>query len=102
MGSTFKVPWQDQKRLLCSPDCSQLRCWLDELKDKYKGHCRLRPAAAEAYAAIDETKWIDVKDLGSGVIGGVGNAIISRLRKQECGNYQIWIAQEIGPYPAVR
>jgi hypothetical protein len=70
---------------------------VDELKDKYK---RPLPAADLLLTnSYDELMAgvIDVKDLGSGVIGGTECDHLA-LRKKEV-DLQIWIAQGDRPYP---
>ena len=70
---------------------------VDELKDKYK---RPLPAADLLLTnAYDElmTGVVDVKDLGSGVIGGTECDHLA-FRKKEV-DLQIWIAQGDRPYP---
>ena len=70
---------------------------IDELKDKYN---RPLPAAdlllSNSYDAL-MADVIDVKDLGSGVIGGVEcNSLAFRTKEVD---WQIWIAQGKRPYP---
>jgi len=70
---------------------------VDELKDKYN---RPLPAADLLLSnAYDELMLdvVDVKDLGSGVIGGVECDHLA-FRKEEV-DWQIWIAQGERPYP---
>ncbi|MGB8427441.1 MAG: DUF2092 domain-containing protein, partial [Desulfobacterales bacterium] len=70
---------------------------IDELKDTYQ---RPLPAAdlllSDPYAAL-MADVIDVKDLGSGVIGGVECDFLA-FRTDEV-DWQIWIAQGKHPYP---
>ena len=70
---------------------------VDELRVK---HNRPLPAAdlllSDAYAAL-MLDVVDIKDLGSGVIGGVECDFLA-FRKKEV-DYQIWIAQGERPYP---
>jgi hypothetical protein len=70
---------------------------VDELRDKYN---RPLPASdlllSDSYAAL-MLDVVDVKDLGSGVIGGVECDFLA-FRKKEV-DYQIWIAQGERPYP---
>jgi hypothetical protein len=70
---------------------------VDELRVK---HNRPLPAAdlllSDSYAAL-MLDVVDVKDLGSGVIGGVECDFLA-FRKKEV-DYQIWIAQGERPYP---
>ena len=70
---------------------------VDELKDKYN---RPPPAADLLLSAPYEALMldvVDVKDLGSGVIGGVECDYLA-FRKTEV-DWQIWIAQGEHPYP---
>jgi hypothetical protein len=70
---------------------------IDELRIK---HNRPLPAAdlllSDSYEAL-MLDVVDVKDLGSGVIGGVECDYLA-FRKKEV-DYQIWIAQGEYPYP---
>lgn len=70
---------------------------VDELKDKYN---RPLPAAdlllSDSYDALMRDV-VDVKDLGSGVIGGIECDYLA-FRKDEV-DWQIWIAQGERPYP---
>lgn len=70
---------------------------VDELRDKYK---MLLPAAdllmSNPYAALMEDV-TDVKDLGSGVVGGVECDYLAFRAKDT--DWQIWIAQGPRPYP---
>jgi len=70
---------------------------VDELRVKQN---RPLPAAdlllSDAYAAL-MLDVVDIKDLGSGVIGGVECDFLA-FRKKEV-DYQIWIAQGERPYP---
>jgi hypothetical protein len=70
---------------------------IDELRTTYKRHL---PAAnlllSNSYDALMRDV-VDVKDLGSGVIGGVECDYLA-LRKKEV-DWQIWIAQGKRPYP---
>jgi len=70
---------------------------VNELQEKYK---RPMPAAdlllSNAYEELTSDV-IDVKDLGSGVIGGVECDYLA-FRKQEV-DFQLWIAQGDKPYP---
>ena len=70
---------------------------VDELRDK---HNRPLPAAdllmSNAYQAL-MADVVDVKDLGSGVIGGIECDHLA-FRKQDV-DWQIWIAQGDEPYP---
>lgn len=70
---------------------------IDELRSKYDRHL---PAAnlllSNAYDALMRDV-VDVKDLGSGVIGGVECDFLA-FRKENV-DWQIWIAQGERPYP---
>jgi len=70
---------------------------VDELKDKYK---RPLPAAdlllSNSYDAL-MADVVDVKDLGSGVIGGIECDFLA-FRTNDV-DWQIWIAQGKRPYP---
>lgn len=70
---------------------------IDELRETYN---RPLPAAdlllSDAYSAMME-EVVDIKDLGSGVIGGVECDHLA-FRKKDV-DYQIWIAQGSSPYP---
>ncbi|MGB5443129.1 MAG: DUF2092 domain-containing protein, partial [Gammaproteobacteria bacterium] len=70
---------------------------VDELREK---HNRPLPAAdllvSNAYAAL-MLDVVDVKDLGSGVIGGVECDYLAFRAKEV--DWQIWIAQGEHPYP---
>lgn len=70
---------------------------VDELKDTYR---RPLPAAdlllSKSYDAL-MADVVDIKDLGSGVIGGVECDFLA-FRKDEV-DFQIWIAQGKRPYP---
>ncbi len=70
---------------------------VDELREK---HNRPLPAAdlllSDSYDALMQDV-VDVKDLGSGVIGGVECDYLA-FRKKDV-DYQIWIAQGERPYP---
>jgi hypothetical protein len=69
----------------------------DELRDTYN---RPIPAAdlllSDSYEALMRDV-VDVKDLGSGVVGGVECDFLA-FRKEEI-DWQIWIAQGESPYP---
>jgi len=96
-GSTFTFLGKDQNVYMQIPIAGSIEVLVDELKDKYQ---RPLPAAdlllPKAYAALTN-EVIDVKDLGSGVIGGVECDHLA-FRKQDV-DYQIWIAQGDRPYP---
>lgn len=70
---------------------------IDELRSKYDRHL---PAAnlllSDSYDALMEDV-TDIKDLGSGVVGGVECDYLA-FRKKEI-DWQIWIAQGERPYP---
>ena len=70
---------------------------VDELKDKYN---RPLPAAdlllSNSYDAL-MLDVVDIKDLGSGVIGGVECDYLAFRAKEV--DWQIWIAQGAKPYP---
>jgi hypothetical protein len=70
---------------------------IDELRSKYGRHL---PAAnlllSNAYDALMRDV-VDIKDLGSGVIGGVECDFLA-FREEEV-DWQIWIAQGERPYP---
>lgn len=73
---------------------------VDNLVDELRKHNRPLPAAdlllADPYEALMEDV-VDVKDLGSGVIGGVECDYLA-FRKKDV-DWQIWIAQGERPYP---
>jgi hypothetical protein len=70
---------------------------VDELRDKYQ---KMLPAAdlliSNPYAALME-EVTDIKDLGSGVVGGVECDYLAFRAKDT--DWQIWIAQGPRPYP---
>ena len=73
---------------------------IDNLVDELRKHNRPAPAAdlllADPYEAL-MLDVVDVKDLGSGVIGGVEcNYLAFRAKEVD---WQIWIAQGDRPYP---
>ena len=73
---------------------------IDNLVDELRKHNRPAPAAdlllSDAYEAL-MLDVVDVKDLGSGVIGGVEcNYLAFRAKEVD---WQIWIAQGDRPYP---
>lgn len=96
-GTTFTLLGKNQNVYVQIPISGSIEKLVDELKDKYG-----RPLPAtdlllpKAYAALTEGV-VDVKDLGSGVIGGVECDHLA-FRKPDV-DYQIWIAQGDRPYP---
>ena len=73
---------------------------VDNLVDELRKHNRPLPAAdlllSDAYEAL-MLDVVDVKDLGSGVIGGVECDYLAFRAKEV--DWQIWIAQGERPYP---
>ena len=71
-----------------------------ELVDELRKHNRPLPAAdlllSDPYEALMQDV-VDVKDLGSGVIGGVECDYLAFRAKEV--DWQIWIAQGDRPYP---
>ncbi len=96
-GTTFTLLGKNQNVYMQIPISGSIEMLVDELKDKYG---RPLPAAdlllPKAYEALTEGV-VDVKDLGSGVIGGVECDHLA-FRKSDV-DYQIWIAQGDRPYP---
>ncbi len=96
-GSTFTLLGKNANVYMQVPIKGSLETLVDELKDKYR---RPLPAAdlllPKAYAELTEGV-TDVKDLGSGVVGGVECDHLA-FRKKDV-DFQIWIAQGDRPYP---
>ena len=96
-GSTFTLLGKKANVYMQVPFKGTIATLVDELKDKYR---RPLPAAdlllPNAYAELTEGV-TDVKDLGSGVIGGVECDHLA-FRKKDV-DFQIWIAQGERPYP---
>ena len=96
-GSTFTLLGKGKNVYMQVPISGSIETLVDELKDKYR---RPLPAAdlllSTAYEELTEGV-VDVKDLGSGVIGGVECDHLA-FRKQDV-DYQLWIAQGDRPYP---
>ena len=96
-GTTFTLLGKGKNVYMQVPISGSIETLVDELKDKYR---RPLPAAdlllPTAYEKLTEGV-VDVKDLGSGVIGGVECDHLA-FRKQDV-DYQIWIAQGDQPYP---
>jgi hypothetical protein len=73
---------------------------LDHLVDDLRQHNRVLPAAdlllSDPYGTLMQDV-VDVKDLGSGVIGGVECDSLAFRAKEV--DWQIWIAQGAHPYP---
>jgi hypothetical protein len=73
---------------------------VDQLVDELRKHKRPLPAAdlllTDSYEALMQDV-VDVKDLGSGVIGGVECDYLAFRAKEV--DWQIWIAQGERPYP---
>ncbi|MCP9801373.1 DUF2092 domain-containing protein [Synechococcus sp. RedBA-s] len=96
-GSTFTLLGRKANVYMQVPFKGTIVALVDELKDKYR---RPLPAAdlllPNAYAELTEGV-TDVKDLGSGVIGGAECDHLA-FRKKDV-DFQIWIAQGKRPYP---
>lgn len=96
-GSTFTLLGKKANVYMQVPFKGTIETMVDELKDKYR---RPLPAAdlllPKAYAELTEGV-TDVKDLGSGVVGGVECDHLA-FRKKDV-DFQIWIAQGQRPYP---
>lgn len=96
-GSTFTLLGKKANVYMQVPFRGTIVSLVDELKDKYR---RPLPAAdlllPSAYAELTEGV-TDVKDLGSGVVGGVECDHLA-FRKKDV-DFQIWIAQGERPYP---
>lgn len=96
-GSTFTLLGKRANVYMQVPFKGTIETLVDELKDKYR---RPLPAAdlllPKAYAELTEGV-TDVKDLGSGVVGGVECDHLA-FRKKDV-DFQIWIAQGQRPYP---
>ncbi|CAK6701260.1 hypothetical protein ICNINCKA_03041 [Synechococcus sp. CBW1107] len=96
-GSTFTLLGKQANVYMQVPFKGTIATLVDELKDKYR---RPLPAAdlllPGAYAELTEGV-TDVKDLGSGVVGGVECDHLA-FRKKDV-DFQIWIAQGKRPYP---
>ncbi len=96
-GSTFTLLGKKANVYMKVPFKGTIETLVDELKDKYR---RPLPAAdlllPNAYAELTEGV-TDVKDLGSGVVGGVECDHLA-FRKKDV-DFQIWIAQGKRPYP---
>ncbi|MFQ6538057.1 MULTISPECIES: DUF2092 domain-containing protein [Aphanothece] len=96
-GKTFTLLGKGRNVYMQVPINGSIETLVDELKDKYR---RPLPAAdlllPQAYEELTDGV-IDVKDLGSGVIGGVECDHLA-FRKKDV-DFQIWIAQGDRPFP---
>ncbi|WP_254216739.1 DUF2092 domain-containing protein [Synechococcus sp. CCY 9618] len=96
-GTTFTLLGKDRNVYMQVPIQGTIETLVDELKDTYR---RPLPAAdlllPRAYVELTDGV-IDVKDLGSGVVGGVECDHLA-FRKKDV-DYQIWIAQGDRPFP---
>jgi hypothetical protein len=96
-GSTFTLLGKGANVYVQAPIQGSIDHLVDQLKDKYR---RPLPAAdlllTRAYEELMDGV-VNVKDLGSGVIGGVECDHLA-FRKKDV-DFQIWIAQGDRPYP---
>ncbi len=96
-GTTFTLLGKDRNIYMQVPITGSIETLVDELKDKYR---RPLPAAdlllSKAYKELTEGV-TDVKDLGSGVVGGVECDHLA-FRKKDV-DFQIWIARGDRPFP---
>jgi hypothetical protein len=96
-GSTFTLLGKGANVYVQVPIQGSIDHLVDELQNKYR---RPLPAAdlllTKAYEELTDGV-VDVKDLGSGVIGGVECDHLA-FRKKDV-DFQIWIAQGNRPYP---
>ncbi len=96
-GTTFTLLGKGRNVYMQVPIRGSIETLVDELKDKYR---RPLPAAdlllPKAYDELTDGV-TDVKDLGSGVVGGVECDHLA-FRKKDV-DFQIWIAQGDRPFP---
>ena len=96
-GTTLTVINRDENVYAKADIPGSVEHLIDELRDTYKRPLPAADLLLPDVAGVLEPLFTDVKDLGSGVIGGVECDHFAF--RTEVADMQIWIAQGDAPYP---